>query len=279
MNRSKTLLKIFVLMAALCMLFGFASIGFADTQYPAIDGKIDLGGYGLYAQAQGEGKPVIIYETGYGDTHDIWNQVAPNVSGYSFTYDRAGLGQSDASPNSRDRLTMVHELHQALQNQGIPAPYIFVVHSMGAYNARIFANEYPGEVSGIVFVDGTPLNYRTEMLVFLEQYMPEMIDFFKTQVFIGEETYDQVAVSEQQLAVTVATDTLRNIPITVMYGTNHEMGDDYEAYWAGRQEDLTALSNNSKLIPINSNHYIQLEQPQAVIDAINDLLVRIEDKQ
>ena len=71
------------------------------------------------------------------------------------SYDRAGLGYSDSSPQPRTSKVMAEELHALLQNASISPPYILVGHSMGGYNIRLFADIYRSEVAGVVLVDSS----------------------------------------------------------------------------------------------------------------------------
>ena len=49
----------------------------------------------------------------------------------------------------------VKGLHMALENAGESPPYILVGHSYGGIVMRIFAEKFPDEVSGLVFVDSS----------------------------------------------------------------------------------------------------------------------------
>jgi pimeloyl-ACP methyl ester carboxylesterase len=61
----------------------------------------------------------------------------------TFSYDRAGLGNSDTGDLPRTSLDQVHELHTVLNRAKVKAPYIIVAHSIAGYNARLFAGTYP----------------------------------------------------------------------------------------------------------------------------------------
>src|SRR5207253_4605270 len=49
---------------------------------------------------------------------------------------------------------IAEELHTALRNAGVQAPYILVGSAFGSYNVRTFADEYMDDVAGLVLVDG-----------------------------------------------------------------------------------------------------------------------------
>ena len=47
---------------------------------------------------------------------------------------------------------MVNELHALLGISNVPGPYVLVGHSLGGFNVRLFAHEYPDETAGILLV-------------------------------------------------------------------------------------------------------------------------------
>ncbi len=124
-------------------------------QYPPIGQMIDIGGYHLHMQVEGEGSHTVIFDAGAGGIGLSWELVRPAVAKVTrvVAYDHAGLGWSEPSPYPRDAATMALELHTMLSNADIKAPYILVGHSLGGVVARQFAAEYPNEVPGLVMVD------------------------------------------------------------------------------------------------------------------------------
>ena len=99
--------------------------------------------------------PTIVFESGmvasglnfYGIQQTLDAQVR------TFSYDRLGLGWSDAATCERTPVQLAAELHDALVAAGARPPYLFVGHSYGAMIVRIFALEHPAQVAGIVFID------------------------------------------------------------------------------------------------------------------------------
>jgi len=70
------------------------------------------------------------------------------------TYDRAGLGWSDVRNTSDySPAKMVSELEMLLNNSGVSEPYILVGHSLGGYNAQLYAQRNPDKVAGLILVD------------------------------------------------------------------------------------------------------------------------------
>ena len=64
---------------------------------------------------------------------------------------------------------------------------------------------------------------------------------------------------------------LPNAPLVVLAATNHEMPPDLEALWRNVQQRTASLSSKGRFQLIDSGHYIQIDRPQAVIDAVRSV--------
>ena len=124
-------------------------------RYPPIGRMIDIGGYRLHMQVEGDGSPTVVLDSGAGGIGLGWELVRPAIARVTrvVAYDRAGLGWSEPGPQPRTASRMAEELHALLQNGNIPGPYILVGHSLGGSVDRQFAARYPTEVAGLVMVD------------------------------------------------------------------------------------------------------------------------------
>src|SRR5215210_1314230 len=124
--------------------------------YPPPGQLVDVGGYRLHINCTGTGSPTVVIVSGLGDWSTSWGgYVQPEVAQTTrvCTYDRAGLGWSDASSLPSDAAQFAKELHTLLQNANIPGPYVMVGHSLGGLIVRIFVHEYASEVAGVVLID------------------------------------------------------------------------------------------------------------------------------
>ncbi|MEI8365654.1 MAG: alpha/beta hydrolase [Parachlamydiaceae bacterium] len=147
--------------AALAMTgFAYQQIAsyFDRKKYPPPGELIDVGGYNLHIQCQGErrqGIPTVIIETGIFDCSHSWQLVQPEIAKFTqvVTYDRAGYGWSDQCSMPRTFDQMINELRTLLTKKGINPPYILVGHSLGGPIARYYQSQYPEDVVGMVFVD------------------------------------------------------------------------------------------------------------------------------
>ncbi|MYE07087.1 MAG: alpha/beta hydrolase, partial [Chloroflexi bacterium] len=119
---------------------------------------IDVGGHRLHLRCTGTGTPLVVLESG-GDAlgSQGWFAVRPKLAGTTrvCTYDRAGYGWSDTGPEPRDALTISTELHRMLRGASEPPPFVLVGHSLGGAFIRVFADRYPDDVAGLVFVDSS----------------------------------------------------------------------------------------------------------------------------
>ena len=124
---------------------------------PTTGRRFDVGGYRMHIDCAGEGSPTVILESGLGDTFASWRKVQPQIAKFTrvCSYDRAGLGYSDSSPQPRTSKVIAGELHALLHAAGIAPPYVLVGHSMGGFDVRLFASLFRNEVAGIVLVDAS----------------------------------------------------------------------------------------------------------------------------
>jgi pimeloyl-ACP methyl ester carboxylesterase len=154
-------LKWFVIVLTVFALLGVAYQTIAtetDKQGYAPRGQFyTVKGHQMHIVCEGSGSPAVILEGGATAESLWWYWVQQELAQHTqvCAYDRAGLGWSEVANGSRDPLTVVDDLHRLLQEAGVAGPYVLAGHSFGAVWVRIFAAQYPQEVSGIVLVDST----------------------------------------------------------------------------------------------------------------------------
>ena len=112
----------------------------------------------LHVLCEGEiGAPFVLYDAGaFGIYTDGWWVKEALKSDHRIClYDRAGMGWSDPpsareAPDPRFHLEDMRRLREAL---GETEPFILVGHSMAGLRLHTWANLYPEELRGLVFVD------------------------------------------------------------------------------------------------------------------------------
>lgn len=149
--------------AALVLFLPTAALG---AERPPIDGQaytraqrlVEIEpGRRLNLYCVGAGAPTVVFDAGLTDPINVWGYVQPSIAKTTRTcsYDRAGVGFSDAGKRPATSANMVDDLHRLLIAAAIKPPYVLVSHSSGGLNVRLYAYTYPSEVVGIVLVDPT----------------------------------------------------------------------------------------------------------------------------
>src|SRR6266850_2065500 len=272
-------------------------------------GLVDIGaGRKLYLECSGSGSPTVILESGYRNDADIWStELEPGMSPVfsqvaKFTrvcaYDRPGtfldadhLGRSTPVPMPRTARDLVSDLHALLQTAHVPGPYVFAAHSFGGIFARLYASSYPKEVVGMVLVDALSEKVRTGLTP--EQWKL-YVNFGFTKPTPGLEKYKDIETLEvnaslDQIEKAAAAQPLRAIPLFVLtQGQPFDLSPwqplpaDFPAAlnraWHSGQDALATLAPNAKhTVATKSAHYIQIQEPQLVIDAIKQVVEAVRN--
>ena len=116
---------------------------------------VNVGSHRLHIHCAGHGAPAVVFEAGLAGSHAHWAVVQEWLARSTITcsYDRAGLGWSDAGPRPRTAERIACELRSLLAHAGIPSPRVMVGHSFGALPLRLYAGMFPSEVAGLVLLD------------------------------------------------------------------------------------------------------------------------------
>jgi pimeloyl-ACP methyl ester carboxylesterase len=278
--------------------------------FPPSGQMVDIGGYKLHLDCRGTGSPTVILEAGLGDTTLVWSKVQPTLAMFTrvCSYDRAGYAWSNAGPTPRTGKQIITELHTLLAKANVPGPYILVGHSLGGLFVRLYASTYPQQVVGMVLIDAShedqqlnlspqarqSLNQEVQSHYFnqwltlfgiqrlgqqlhlvpsdeFKDYAPSVIPILKAyqaQPSFFRTYADELAAFDETAAeVYASTRNLGNMPLVVL---SHGLPVPLSLQ---RQEFFGDLSSRSTLVVAShSGHYIQLEQPDLVIDAIRQAL-------
>jgi len=115
----------------------------------------DVGNARLHVLTLGEGLPPVVFEAGIAATSLSWQLVQPEIAKFTqaVSYDRAGLGWSDAGRNERNIWDVAEELRTVLQRADIRQPRILIAHSYGALVTIAYLLRHRSEIAGMVLVD------------------------------------------------------------------------------------------------------------------------------
>jgi pimeloyl-ACP methyl ester carboxylesterase len=146
----------------MCLSVVYAEGACAQQPDPALDAYLTPqtlvtlpDGRHIHLFCMGQGKPAAIVAPGWHIPALGWNRIQPSMAKLTRVciYDRAGYSFSDPGPMPRDTASEVKDLHDALDASGLVAPYIFIGHSLGGFDARLFAYTYPKETAGLLLLD------------------------------------------------------------------------------------------------------------------------------
>jgi pimeloyl-ACP methyl ester carboxylesterase len=277
-----------------------------------VAGLVDIGGRQPYLECQGTGSPTVILEAGYRSPATVWSDdllqperprtmVLEGVAAATRVclYERPGTAavldeglhpsRSDPVPQPRSAEDVVADLHALLQTAGVPGPYVLVGHSLGGLFVRLYAASYPAEVAGLVLVDAwyeglqerlTPGEWAAYVRV-TSEVPPELATYRDL------ETLDFAAASAA-IRQAAAAQPLPAVPLAVLakgqpFGLSEDQlgfpPEALELAWRAAQERLATLVPRARYtVAAESGHYIQLQQPALVIEAVRQVVVGVRDR-
>src|SRR5258706_4138317 len=306
----RSLLAVIILLAVAGFLYENISEARDNRVNPMPGQLVDIGGHRMHIHCTGQGTPTVILDSGLGDSYLSWQKVQLQIAQFTrfCSYDRAGLGYSDSSLRHRTSKDIAEELHTLLHNAGIPSHYILVGHSMGGYDVRLYASLYRNEVVGMVLVDAShpeqqkrfpaALNdmdatweREQEFFEFTMPFgLPRLLGFCGNDPEVraaecnfhsAREAVAELKAISTSAAQAAATGSLGDIQLVVLsHDPNTPQPDLPEDLvkptndaWEKMQEELSQLSTRgTQVIAKNSGHYVQLDRPDLVVEAVRKVV-------
>lgn len=285
----------------------------------------------------GQGSPTVIFDAGLTDETSAWGLVQPAVASKTraCSYDRAGVGFSDPGKRPGSSANIVDDLHRLLVRAHVRPPYVLVGHSYGGMNIKLYADIYPSEVIGMVFVDPShedqtegyrkvdprhrsPEEWRKQIIepslarrrecvaaapggftpgteLYKQCSFPQDPRFSQAINDIHQKNYTRPSfqltqLGEEESVFLASADQLRaarrsfgDMPLIVLTHSpstiplrpneTQELRDARDSVLMRLDNDIASLSTQgvNRLVP-NSGHDIPYDQPNAVADAIFDVL-------
>jgi pimeloyl-ACP methyl ester carboxylesterase len=307
-----------------------------DPAYAQAQRLVDIDhGRRLNLYCIGTGAPTVVFDAGLANWSQIWGLVQPVVARTTraCSYDRAGLGFSDAASRPGTSANIADDLHRLLHAAQIEPPYVLVGHSYGGMNVRLYADLYRDEVAGLVLDDPSHEEHSQRSIAadpdagLAARFAAERAEADRTGLaclaaaragFVPGTAIDAECISSGRnlrysLAINAVYQRLQHEPSFLQARLWEDQAYDLDSpaqLMAARRsygdlplvvltralsdsasglpddahgdlavalhEDLAGLSTRGvhRVVP-DSSHDIHLDQPQAVIDAILDVLAQV----
>ena len=258
---------------------------------------VDIRDHKLYISCIGSGKPMIMLDTGIGETFESWEPIIQTLSTETrvCAYHRAGYGKSEIGPMPRDSQRAADELHQLLVYAKENGSIVLVGHSLGALNMQVYADTYPENVKALVLIDPPPLAWMQG------EGFPELRELFIDEMLALREVADaastsndpemqaradflQSLASENEAFFGTTADRVSKIqsfgkiPVIVIGATEPEAGfgefaTAYRQFWNEESKALAEKSSHGEFILANgSSHHVHLDAPDVVVNAILEII-------
>jgi pimeloyl-ACP methyl ester carboxylesterase len=283
--------------------------------YPPPGKMVSIGTHDIHLNCVGSGSPTVVFEADLDQYGSLsWVPVQERIGELTraCSYDRAGIMWSEPGPLPRDGETIASELSAVLDAAGEEGPYILVGHAFGGAYIRIFAGQYPDDVCGMVLIESSHPEMLTRfgaygvapeipdrnirpLILFLSHLgspgrykgniynlPPEIYD--PVQAFYPQSSmawFDEKVESPDTLAQAGQYEYLGDWPLIVLATSGPpsslgDLGHKLNDLWLELQRELLLLSENSEFRSYEIGHYPQLQRPELVIEAIQDVLERCE---
>jgi pimeloyl-ACP methyl ester carboxylesterase len=233
----------------------------------------------------GEGQATVIFESGFSMAWSTWRRVLPDLATQArlIAYSRAGTGTSVAvngAPTVADR---VADLEALIRVAALKPPFVLVGHSYGGLVVRQFASKHPQQVQGLVLVD--PASERmTAALRALDA--PRAAREDATAVARAPQRFkaEYAHILEQlDRGIDPELGPLPAVPVALLTSIKPEWPDllafsaeGREAWRQAHAHWFAQVRSGSHVITEASGHFIQNEEPELVVQAVQSVIQRAQ---
>ena len=247
--------------------------------------RIDVGGHELRLSTAGEGEPVFLCLHGLVDRIEIWDRLVGDLSqrGRVVCLDQRGHGESESPEGPYRREDLASDVSAVIGELG-PERVVLVGHSMGGIISMATFLLHPEQVSGLVLI-GTASQCNEKTSNWYERIArageqdgnPGLV-----RAIYGERS--KKVIHGDAKGISEVTRTLRSLysdpltpklaeiscPVLLIVGDKDPMGSRASSIISEQIPDAVLVT-----VP-DCGHWVHLEQPGSVIEAIDEFLPRLE---
>ncbi len=229
---------------------------------------------------QNNTKYLIVFESGLGDDHKVWNQtkIATSINAKEdiLMYDRAGYEKSTKGPAPRDIKKLSSELETVNDKFAYGRKVILVGHSIGGMIIRDYTIKNPNKTAALLFIDPSHENYNSPTQA--QEKLIALVTGIKNK---GARVEAMELMEDFEYSA--ALPNLPNVPVPVIVLTSMK-NDENNANadkanrktredWYNAHEKLgNGLSDFTHIATKKAGHYIFLDEPKLVLENL-DLLI------
>ena len=223
------------------------------------------------------GEPVVVLQPGNGGGEDALAAIEQHLENEAMvcTFARPGGGGTPGPANlPRPVDAVVAEVHDVLEAAEITPPYFLIGQSAGAAITFLFAQAYPDDVAGFVFMNGNP-PYETWLAAATEADLRQDAMDGAIADFSGDNP-EQIDFRSNE---SMLTDGLpSDMPYAVIYDECGDGPDCFAAFEGPVFERLAAVGAGGRFIwALRAGHEIYLTEPDLVYETIDEVWAEATD--
>lgn len=250
--------------------------------------RVERPGYSLQADQQGQGPATVVFESGFGQGAEVWNDVVADLGPQyqSIAYARAGLDESGSDGQPKTIEAHVQDLAAVIDQLAPDGKVVLVGHSYGGLLATEYARLHPERLQGLVLVDPATMGQRhafrqanrervlADDQALLGMLPPPMADDYR--LLMQQLDSDAAAATRSQPDVPVALLTATQVSAEPFVFEETAEG---KALWKQQHAALFAGYSRGTHQYFDTGHNLHREQPKAVADAIRSVAGLAQDGQ
>jgi len=278
---------------------------------------VSLDTHDAHVFCQGQGSPAVFLISGMAGSYSYWSEVQQGIQSLTrvCSYDYAGLGWSTERSSIADVQDHADDLKRIIDATLGDEPHIIVGHSLGGVVGWVYAQKNREKIRGVVTLDtipGAPHEYfgqewfdSTNGQIKLIRTVSRLgLDAVFLRLMTGESPspallyLDKIpdhleAINDPDLVEQMdSREHLGEIPVVVLEAGDQEAFDEQYSYldearlerlrdwWHEGQLRLADLSDDGDYMLVETaGHNIAVEEPQLVVETINDAVRRVRASQ
>ncbi|MFD6530422.1 alpha/beta fold hydrolase [Streptomyces sp. NPDC060184] len=243
---------------------------------------IDSGGHRVAFHITAGHGPVIVLDSGGGEDSSYWKEMVPRLHADTgatvITYDRAGLGRSEAVPGPWDVEGAVGDLKTGLTELGVTKGVILVSHSQAGEVATYFTKENPEVASGSVLVDANLPPF------FTDEEIARLVAASRPEVDAAKK--DPTTPANRQLIATAENFTTahqaynkvswpESVPADVIVSEKTPFDgspEDAQRWRAAAASFVRQAPNRTLVTATGSSHDVPKDRPDFVVERIEQMV-------